>query len=66
MSNLIGNPEDRFSHDGANMIHERSRDTRKLVFGVSDQVSHKPACADTEDGYKLEISDLRRRVVLFV
>ena len=35
-----------------------SHATRKLVFGVYDQVLHKPACAATEDGKKLEISDL--------
>ena len=28
---------------------------------VSDQVRHKPACVVTEDGCKLEISDLGRR-----
>ena len=40
---------------------------RKLVFGVSDQVQHKPGCATTEDGLKLEISDLSRRgIALFV
>ena len=31
---------------------------RKPVFGVSDQVPHKPGCTATEDGYRLEISDL--------
>ena len=31
---------------------------RKPVFGVSDQVRHKPGCTATEDGYSLEISDL--------
>ena len=25
---------------------------RKPVFGVSDQVPHKPGCTGTEDGYK--------------
>ena len=33
---------------------------RKLFFGVSDQVGHKPACAAIEDGSKLNISDLGR------
>ena len=28
---------------------------RKTVFGVSDQVRHKPVCKATEDGYRLEI-----------
>ena len=31
---------------------------------VSDQVRHKPACTVTEDGYQLEIPDLRRRGVV--
>ena len=30
---------------------------RKLVFGVSDQVRHKPGCTGTEDCKSLEISD---------
>ena len=37
---------------------------RKPVFGVSDQVPHKPGCTATEDGYRLEISDLGRRGIL--
>ena len=41
-----------------------SRDARKWVFWVSDQVRHKLVYAATEDGYKLEISDLRRRGVV--
>ena len=36
---------------------------RKPVFGVSDQVAHKPGCTATEDGLRLEISDLDRRVI---
>ena len=32
----------------------------RLVFRGSNQVRHKPACTVTEDGYMLEISDLRR------
>ena len=35
-----------------------SRDARKPVFGVSDQVPHKPVCAATEESYKLEILDI--------
>ena len=31
---------------------------RKPVFGVSDQVRHKPGCTVTEDGQMLEILDL--------
>ena len=37
---------------------------RKPVFGVSDQVPHKPVCTVTEDGYKLEISDLESREIV--
>ena len=41
-----------------------SCNARKLVFGVSDHVRHKPVCAATKDGYKLEILDLRRRGIV--
>ena len=34
---------------------------RKPVFGVSDLVRHKPGCTATEDGLRLEISDLESR-----
>ena len=34
---------------------------RKPVFGVFDQVRHKPGRTATEDGYRLEISDLGSR-----
>ena len=34
---------------------------RKPVFGVSDQVRHEPGCTTTEDGKRLEISDLGSR-----
>ena len=37
---------------------------RKLVFGVSDKVRRKPGCAATEDGSRLEISDLGSKGVL--
>ena len=43
-----------------------SRDGRKPVLGVSDQVLHKSTCTVIEAGYKLEISDLRREIVLSV
>ena len=35
---------------------------RKPVFGVSDQVQHKPGYTTTEDGKRLEILDLGRSV----
>ena len=33
---------------------------------VSEQVRHKLSCTSTEDGYKLDISDLRRRGILLL
>ena len=44
-----------------NTHHYLSLVVRKPVFGVSDQVRHKPGCAATEDGLRLKISDLGRR-----
>ena len=37
---------------------------RKTVFRVSDQVRHKPGYTATEDGKRLEISDLDRRGIV--
>ena len=37
---------------------------RKPVFGVSDQVRHKPGCTTTEDDKRLEISDLGSRGIV--
>ena len=37
---------------------------RKPVYGVSDQVRHKPGCTATDHGYKLEISDLESRGIV--
>ena len=34
---------------------------RKPIFGVSDQVRHKPGCTAIKDGQRLEISDLGSR-----
>ena len=31
---------------------------RKPVFGVSNQVRHKPGCTTTEDDWRIEITDL--------
>ena len=40
---------------------------RKPVFGVSDQVRHKPVCTVTEDGQSIEISYLgSREIVLYI
>ena len=41
-----------------------SLDVRKPVFGVSDQVRHKPGCAVTEDGLSLEILYLGSRGIV--
>ena len=38
------------SFNSVNRLNEMSRDARKPVFGVSDQVRHKSACAVTEAG----------------
>ena len=38
-----------------------SRDARKPVFRVSDQVRHKPSCTATEVDEKFEVLDLTRR-----
>ena len=37
---------------------------RKPVFGVSDQVRYKSGCTATEDGQRLEISDLGSRGIV--
>ena len=37
---------------------------RKPVFGVSNQVPHKPGCTATGDGTKLELSDLGSRGIV--
>ena len=39
-----------------------SRITRRPCLGVSYRVRHKPCCTMTEDGYRLEISDLQSRL----
>ena len=39
---------------------------RKPVFGVSDQLRHKPDCKATEDGWRLEISDLGNRGLYYL
>ena len=36
----------------------------KTVLGVSDQAPHKPGCTTTQDGLKLEISDLESRGIV--
>ena len=44
--------------------HDLSLVVRKPVFGVSNLVRHKPGCAVTEDGLRLEISDLGSRGIV--
>ena len=39
---------------------------RKPVFGVSDQVRHKPGCTATEDGRGLEILALGSRGIVII
>ena len=43
-----------------NIYMYMSPDAGKSVFGVSNQVPHKPVCAATENDKKLEILDLER------
>ena len=45
-------------------LDEMSLVVIKPVFGVSDQVRHKPGCTATEDGWRLEISDLGSRGIV--
>ena len=37
---------------------------RKAVFGVCDQIRHKPACAATEAKWRLEILDIKTRDII--
>ena len=43
------------------IIRQMDNNMTKSVFGVSDQIQHKPGSTATEDGQRLKISDLRRR-----
>ena len=64
VSDLVGNPEDRFSHNeahiGSRLELHLSLVVRKPVFGVFDQVLHKLGCAVTADDWRLENLDLER------
>ena len=51
----------RFTND---LRTKHLHDVRKPVFGVSDQVRYKPGCTATEDGQRLEISDLGSRGIV--
>ena len=51
------------SHDQYHAVY-LSLVVRKPVFGVSDQVPHKPGCTVTGDGERLEILDLESRVIV--
>ena len=46
------------------ILEQMSLVVRKPVFGVSDQVRHKPGCTVSEDGQRLEISDLGSRGIV--
>ena len=47
--------------------YNTSHHARRQIFGVSEQVLHKPTCTITEDCYKLEILDIMiREIVLSV
>ena len=60
VSDAPKNNRDRFSRDETQM----SLVVRKQVFGVSDQVRHKPGCTATKDGWGHEISDLESRGIV--
>ena len=68
-TNEVGNPSKLMKKKSVYKawVNQVSRVMRKPVFGVSDQDRHKLVCAVTEDGYRLEISDLESRgIVLYV
>ena len=47
------------------LINEPRREKTNVL--VSDLVRHKPGCTATEDGYRLEISEVERRgIVLYL
>ena len=48
----------------AGQVNNMRRVMRKPVFGVSDQVRHKPGSTTTEDDWMLEFSDLGSRGIL--
>ena len=83
VSDLVGNPEDRFPRDTAHTmacfavclsprmelsywlgvkINELHHKKSNIL--VSNLVRYKPGCTATEDGYKLEISDLESRGIV--
>ena len=67
MSDQVGNLEDQFSHNEAHIeavVEYMRRITRKSVFVVSDQVRHKQESTSTEDGKKLEMTDLGSRGIV--
>ena len=76
MSDLVENPEDRFSHDEAQIssnTHLISSELEyyqgmqhrhnKTCLRVSDQVRHKPGCTAIKDGLRLTIFDPGRSYV---
>ena len=54
-------PMDNFVYLYLTLIGPRSE---KTGLGVSDQARHKQGCTATEDGWRLEISDLGRRGIV--
>ena len=60
---LLRNVHVSFTRD---TIYFMSLVMRKPVFGVSDKVHYKPDCTATEDGQRLEISDLGSRGIVSV
>ena len=58
MSELFGNPEDRFSCEAAH-FEPRHGKTKNVVY---EQVRHTSGCTSTEDGKRLKILVLESRV----
>ena len=63
LSHLHGKLQESFNQiiKQVNMSHE----VKNLVLRIPGQVQHKPAYAATEEGYMVEISDLRKEELHF-
>ena len=57
---ILGCPKILEKYVTTTIIELRHEKTNILVF---DLVRHKPGCTATEDGYRLEISDLESREI---
>ena len=64
----MSNGNKKFNHINMTMqhtvIHTNEPQCEKTNILVSDLVRHKPGCTATEDGQRLEISDLESRGII--